>query len=184
MATSINELINAGWAGDQVKARVLRALFSAVLADVLVEFQLNKSTTFTDAGLRIKGGAASAIVQANTVITAVANGKLVTKAAATDMAALVGTVTAAKFNVYVFYIDSAGVLTSAMGTEGATLATVAFPTPPVNKAAIGFVIINPTGAGNFVGGTTVLDDGAVIPNASFVSLQTQYNPVTSQTLGA
>jgi hypothetical protein len=58
-------------------------------------------------GLVIKAGG-SAIVKAGSALYALANGILVTKAANTDMAALVGTVTNAKFNLYAFYIDSAG----------------------------------------------------------------------------
>lgn len=85
------------------------------------------------------------------------------------MAALAGTVTNAKFNVFAFYVDAAGTLTSAMGTEGATLTAVVFPTVATTKAVIGFVIINPTGTGNFVGGTTALDDATVVPNAVYVN---------------
>lgn len=94
----------------------------------------------------------------------------------TDMAALSGTVAAAAFNVYCFFIDKAGTLTSAMGTAGATLAAVKFPPFPQGKALIGFVIINPTGTGDFVGGTTELDDGTVVPNAVFVSVQGAFDP--------
>lgn len=127
------------------------------------------SACLTSPGLRIKGASASAIVQAHTVTYATANGVLVTKAADTDMAALSGTVVNATFNVFCFYIDSAGTLTSAMGTAGATIGAVVFPALPQKKAFLGFVIINPTGTGDFVGGTTVLDDGTVTPNAVFVN---------------
>lgn len=127
------------------------------------------SQTLTSAALRIKGGSASAIVQTNAASVYVANGKLVTKATATDLAALSGTVTNATFNVFAHFIDSAGTLTSAMGIGATTLAAVQFPTIPETKAVIGFVIVNPTGTGNFVGGTTVLDDATVVPNAVFVN---------------
>jgi len=119
-------------------------------------------------GLVIKAGG-SAIVKAGSALYALANGILVTKAANTDMAALVGTVTNAKFNLYAFYIDSAGTLTSVMGTEGTTLAQVRFPQTPQGKALIGCVLINPTGTGNFVGGTTPLDDATVVPNAVYIN---------------
>ena len=125
------------------------------------------SVCLTDAGLVISG--TTTLVKAGNAIYALANGVLVTKAANTDMAALSGTVTNAKFNVFCFYIDSAGTLTSAMGTEGASLATIKFPPVPEGKACIGFVIINPTGTGNFVGGTTPLGDATVAPNAVYVS---------------
>jgi hypothetical protein len=97
-------------------------------------------------------------------------------AATTNMAALSGSVTNARFNVYVYMIDSAGTLTSAMGTEGATLAAVLFPDIPAGKAVIGFLIVNPTGTGPFVGGTTALDDATVVPNAQHISLVSGFDP--------
>lgn len=160
----------------------MRLLFSSVLTDLQGNFNASLSQTLTSAALRIKGGSASAIVQSNaastylTVSATTGLPVLVTKATSTDMAALVGTVVNATFNVYCFFIDSAGVLTSSMGTAGATLAAVAFPTFPLNKACIGFVIINPTGTGNFVGGTTLLDDGTVTPNAVFVNTVGDFRP--------
>lgn len=129
----------------------------------------------SSAGLVIKAGS-SALVKAGTAFYASAQGILVTKVINTDMAALSGTVTNAAFNVYAFYIDSGGTLTSAMGTEGATLAAVIFPPIPVGKALIGFVVINPTGTGNFVGGTTALDDGTVVPNAAYVNTVGSFDP--------
>lgn len=131
---------------------------------------------FQTAALRIKGGSASAIVQTNAVWSGLVNGLLVQKASATDCAALVGTVTNAKFNVFAHFIDSGGTLTSQMGTEGATLAAVVFPTIPINKTCIGYVVINPTGTGNFVGGTTALDDATVVPNAVFVNTLGPFDP--------
>ena len=134
------------------------------------------SCGFQTAALRIKGGSASAIVQTNAVWSGLVAGVLVQKASATDCAALSGTVTNAKFNVFAHFIDSGGTLTSAMGTEGATLAAVVFPPIPVNKTCIGYVVINPTGTGNFVGGTTALDDATVVPNAVFVNTLGPFDP--------
>jgi hypothetical protein len=133
------------------------------------------SQCFSSAGLAIKT-AGSAIVKAGSAFYGIANGVLVNKASSTDMAALSGTVTAAKFNVFVFYIDSAGTLSSAMGTEGATLGAVVFPALPQKTAVIGFVVINPTGTGNFVGGTTALDDATVVPNAVYVNVDGPFDP--------
>jgi hypothetical protein len=133
------------------------------------------SHLFASGGLAIKAGG-SAIVKAGSAFYALANGVLVTKTANTDMAALSGTVTNAKFNVYCFYIDSAGTLTTAMGTEGATLAAVKFPPIPQQKAMIGFIVVNPTGTGDFVGGTTVLDDATVVPNVAYVNTAGTFDP--------
>lgn len=124
--------------------------------------------TLTSAGLVIKAGG-GVLVKAGAAFYAMVKGKLVTKAINTDMAALVGTVTNAKFNVFAFFLDGDGTLTTAMGVEGSTLANVVFPPIPPCKAMVGFVIINPTGTGNFVGGTTALDDVTVVPNAVYVN---------------
>lgn len=126
------------------------------------------SQLLSTGALAIKAGA-SPLVKAGSALLAVAKGTLVTKAANTDMAALVGTVTNLKFNVYCFYIDNAGTLTSQMGVEGATLALVQMPVVLPGKAQIGFITINPTGTGNFVGGTTALDDATVVPTAVYVN---------------
>lgn len=107
---------------------------------------------------------------------ALANGVPVKVAASTDMAALVGTVANATFNVFCFFVDSAGVLTTAMGVAGATLGAVVFPQFPTKKAFIGMVIINPTGTGGFVGGTTALNDGTVVPNAVYINGNGAFDP--------
>lgn len=95
-------------------------------------------------------------------------------AANTDWAALSGTVTHAKFNVFVLTVkdDGTGTQTkkTTMGTEAATRAAVVFPVIPADEAVLGYIEINPTGTGNFVGGTTVLDDATVVPNAAYVNL--------------
>jgi hypothetical protein len=146
---------------------VLFALFST-LARV-------NSVGFNSAGLAIKTGG-SALVKNGTAWYGTAAGKLRNVAVNTDMPALAGTVTNAKFNVYAFFIDSAGTTTTLMGTEGATLAAVKFPDFPVGKACIGFVIVNPTGTGNFVGGTTALDDATVVPGAVYVNPIGAFDP--------
>lgn len=134
------------------------------------------SQTINSAGLRIKGGSASPTVQTNAAYVGIANGKLVTKASATDLPALSGVVNNATFNVFAFYIDQTGTLTSQMGIAGSTLAKVVFPPTPENKAIVGFVIINPTGTGNFTGGTTALDDATVVPNAVFANTLGAFDP--------
>lgn len=125
-------------------------------------------------GLALKAGASPLAKTVNTIYVAVGNA-IISKAAG-DMAALSGTVTNAAFNIFAFTIDSAGDLTTTMGTEGASLATVVFPTIPSGEACIGFVIVNPTGTGDFVGGTTALDDGTVVPNAVYVNTPFPFDP--------
>jgi hypothetical protein len=126
------------------------------------------SQCLNSAGLVIKAGG-GVLVKGGSAFYAIANGTPVTKAVNTDMAALVGTVTAATFNVFAFDIDAAGTLTTSMGTAGATLAAVKFPPLTEKKARIGYLVINPTGTGDFVGGTTALDDATVVPNAAYIN---------------
>lgn len=92
------------------------------------------------------------------------------------LAALSGSVANAAFNVFVYYIDVAGTLTTRMGTPGATLAAVKFPEVIEGRSVIGFTIINPTGTGPFVGGTTNFNDATVVPNAVHVSLVGGFDP--------
>lgn len=127
------------------------------------------SQSLNTAGLAIKAGGSAIVKTGAAAWYGVANGILVPKGAATDMPALVGTVTNAKFNVFSFFCDQGGTLTSAMGAEASTLAGVIFPTLSESVAQLGFVIINPTGTGNFVGGTTALDDATVVPTAVYIN---------------
>jgi hypothetical protein len=125
--------------------------------------------------LAIKVGTSALAKTVNTVYFLV-DGHLYSKAAA-DMAALAGTVTNAKFNVFVFSVDDGGTLTTQMGTEAATLGGVTFPAVAgEGSVVIGFVIINPTGTGNFTGGTTALDDGTVVPNAVYLNAVGEFFP--------
>lgn len=139
-------------------------------------FDRMSSVALTSPGLAIHG-AASALVKTGASDTYfIVNGVLVKIVASTDLPALVGTVTNAKFNVFCFFVDSAGAKTVAMGTEGATLAKLTFPQFTENKALIGFIIVNPTGTGNFVGGTTALDDATVVPNVVYINGTEGFDP--------
>lgn len=88
-------------------------------------------------------------------------GKLVKIAASTDMPALVGTITQSSYNVFCFFVDAAGTVTSAIGTEATTLAGVVFPTFPQNKALVGFIIVTYAG-GLFTGGSTGLSTATTV----------------------
>lgn len=158
----------------------------AIVNDIASVISFGRVQLLNSGALAIKAGA-SAIVKIGAAIYATAvdasgNVVLVTKAINTDMAALSGTVANAAFNVYCFFIDSAGTLTTSMGTAGATLGAVVFPSFPATKTCIGFVIINPTGTGDFVGGTTALDDATVAPNAVYVNTVGAFRPTTAPTI--
>jgi hypothetical protein len=131
-------------------------------------------TLLNTGGLAIHGSASALAKTVNTVYFMI-DGAVFSKAAA-DMAALSGTVVNATFNVFVFGVNSAGTLTTTMGTAGATIGAVVFPALADGVIPIGFVIINPTGTGNFVGGTTALDDATVVPNAVYVNTVGEFFP--------
>ena len=135
--------------------------------------------TISSPGLVIKAGGgvlAKAGAAFHTLLSDGRVGRLVAKAANTDMAALSGTVVNATHNVFAFFMDKAENLTTAMGAAGASLSAVTFPDVPTGKACLGYVYINPTGTGNFVGGTTALDDATVVPNAVYVNIVGPFDP--------
>lgn len=133
----------------------------------------------TSPGLVIKAGG-GVLVKAGSAFHAMLSdgkvGRIVAKAANTDMAALSGTVVNATHNVFAFFMDKSGTLTSAMGVAGATLAAVTFPPVPDGKACLGYIHVNPTGTGNFVGNTTPLDDATVVPNVVYVNITGPFDP--------
>lgn len=118
------------------------------------------SQATTSAALAIKTGG-SALAKNGAIYQGVADGVAVTIAINTDMPALAGTShTAAYFNVYCFFIDSASTVTVAQGTEGSTLARVKFPAFPPKNALVGYLIV--TYASAFVPGTTPLDTATTV----------------------
>lgn len=135
-----------------------------------------RSCAHSSAGLVIKAGASALVKTGASVFHYQAKGKNGRIAAATDMPALSGTVTNGKHNVFVFTVDSAGTTYSQMGTEGATEAAVKWPTLNQERAIIGYIKVNPTGTGDFVGGTTQLDNATVVPNVAYVSPTGMFDP--------
>jgi len=125
------------------------------------------------AGIVIKGAGNIDAKTGATATAAIAGGTMLSIAAATNLVTFVGTTSQNKFNVYLWYIDAAGTITSAMGTEGAALANVVWPSPPQGKALIGGFTVNPTTA-PFVGGTTLLD--AANTNVVYFSPQGAFDP--------
>jgi len=160
---------------NQVPAAVVTDI-TAMYADMVKVRDRQKTQIFNSAGLVIAAGKKTANI-ANTIY-GVANGVLFKKTTA-DCSALVGTVTNTNFNIFVFSIDSSGVVTTATGTQGSTLGAVVWPTIVASKAILGFVIVNPTGTGNFVGGTTDLDDATVAPNAVYVNVTGSFDAKTA-----
>lgn len=167
MDSSITQILNADITGERDR-KGLRVIFSAVAHCLSAQ-------SLSSAGLAIKAAASPVVKTGAATYYAVARGILVSKPAATDMPALVGTVANGTFNVFGFYIDLNGNLSSAMGSAGTSLGRVKFPPLPPSQAMLGFIIINPTGTGSFVGGTTALDDATVVPNTAYISTTGQFD---------
>lgn len=149
-------------------------LSDAALRSALTKLQTNAvDFVLNTAGLTLGSSSKPKLKIANTVY-ALIDGVLVKKT--TAEVTISGTVTNAKFNVFVLSMTADGTVTATMGTEGATIGAVVFPTIPANSVVIGFSIINPTGTGNFVGGTTDHDDATVVPNAVYVNTPFSFNP--------
>ena len=151
MPTYVNQQLAA--MDSQNEQAALRPLLNA-LAD-----RMSSQATST-AGLVIKAGGGVLAKTGAAAFAGVVNGVPVAIAASTDMPALTGTITVAKYNVYCFFIDSASVVTVAQGTEGATLAAVKFPPFPVGKALVGYLVI--TYASTFTGNSTALDTATTV----------------------
>ena len=140
-----------------------RSTAGRVRGDMLTSFARSS------AGLAIKAGSSAVVKAVNITQTQVAGVQGTATAANLDMAALSGTVTNAAYNVFEFRVAANGTtVTSAMGTEASTRDGIVFPTGSASLAVLGWVFIHPTGTGNFVGGTTALDSGTVVPNAIYV----------------
>jgi hypothetical protein len=109
----------------------------------------------------IKAGGSALAKTGATITHYMIKGKSGQIAASTDLPAFAGTVTADLFNVFVYTVNSAGTTALTMGREAATEAAVKWPTINPEHAILAFIKVNPRGTGNFVGGTTALDDATV-----------------------
>lgn len=137
----------------------------------------------TTAGLVITATSGKKVPKTGAAIAyGIVKGRPFSIAAGVDMPALSGTVTNAKFNVFCFFANKADEsltatdMVSLMGTEAATMEGVKFPAFPEGKTLIGYIIINPTGTGNFVGNTTALDDATVAPGTVYISPVGSFDP--------
>lgn len=122
------------------------------------------------AGLLISAGGATTVKTGSADAYASVVGTLVRIPASTTLPVLVGSITAGAYNVFCFFVDSAGNLTSAMGTQGAAVGNVVFPPIPKNKAMLGFIIV--TYASAFTGGTTALDTATTV----YINVNGDFNP--------
>ena len=163
---------------DDTLTRYLAGIASvkdrAALRSILVPIVDRLSCqSHSSAGLEITaGGGTTAQIGSGSTWHGVVKGISLTKAAGTDMPVLSGSITAASFNVFCFFVDSANTVTSAMGTEGTTRALVKFPAIPEGKAMIGYLVV--THSSTFVGGTTALDTATTL----YINVLGAFDPST------
>ena len=139
-----------------VAGELTRSSLNAILRPIADRMSSQATST---AGLVISATTTKAKIGA-VAFAGVAKGVPVAIAAATDMPALVGDITAGSFNVYCFFIDSASVVTVVRGIEGTTLAKVKFPQFPEGKCLVGYLVV--TYASAFVAGSTVLSTATTV----------------------
>jgi hypothetical protein len=132
------------------------------------------SLVLNSAGLTIGSSSKPKVKIANTTYAYVEGG--LAKKTTAEIVLPASTVTNAKFNVFVLCMDSTAAVTSLAGTQAATLAGVVFPTVLTGTAVIGFVIVNPTGTGDFVAATNDLDDATIVPNAVYINTPMAFLP--------
>ena len=145
------------------------------LRTALQKFQVTLGNVcLNSAGLAIGTGSKKKVKIANTTYT-LHDGVLAAKTTAEVTLTTANNVANAKFAVIVLSIDSSGTVTPTNSADAASLGAVVFPAVPSGNTVIGFVIINPTGTGGFVGGTTDLDDATVVPNAVYVNTPFPFN---------
>lgn len=119
------------------------------------------SCALNSAGLVIKTGGSTLAKTGASDQYLVVDGALVKIAAATDMPALTGIdIGAGKYNVVCFFVDKAGTVTAAAGTEAAAIANVDWPAFPAQEALVGALLIYYASA--FTGGTTPLDTATTV----------------------
>lgn len=158
ITTSVGGLADAG-----VRAALLK------LQTLGVDLCLNS------AGIVIGSSSKAKPKIANTTY-ALIDGVLVKKTTAEVTLTTANNVANAKFNVHVLTMAADGTVTPRNGTEASTIGGIVWPTIPSGEVVIGFVLVNPTGTGGFVGGTTEYDDATVVPNAVFFSTPYGFNP--------
>lgn len=132
---------------------------------------LNYSVPTNNPSMAIKAGASALAKSVNVFGSLVIGVPSTATAANLDTAALSGTVANAKFGIYLFRVAADGTtVTSLKSADADTQAAIIWPTGSTTLITYGFVLINPTGTGGFVGGTTALDDATVVPNAKYYNI--------------
>lgn len=131
----------------------------------------------TNPGLKISAGTATVAEAEFAARTVFAGGPGTTLVAGVDSAALAGTVANGQYGMWEIRTASNGTtMTTAKGTDAATKSGIVLPAGSNALITLGFIIVHPSGTGDFVGGTTGLADGTVVPNTEYYNLIGDFRP--------
>lgn len=167
-AAEIVKLVTDYTAGRAEIVKLITDLTAARTSYVNARVALT-NMSLSDGGIAI--GTTKTKIKSAATINHLIAGVFYTKAATDDFWVLTDfDCTNAKFNKCLLCIDSAGAMQIVAGTEGASAGAVVLGAIPAAYSVVGMVLVNPTGTGDFTGGTTDLDDGTVVPNAVYTDL--------------
>jgi hypothetical protein len=153
---------------DRSMPAAKRAGLGTKLADLIVQFNALRQfvsdvhytggTILTAAFLEEE--AAHKLVETTAEFSALVEGKVIVKAAGTNMPTLAtGNLATGKAAAYYFDMDSAGTITCTKTADANTkaLAIASLPAVAVNTVRVGYIVVENGTDGNFVGNTTDLN---------------------------
>lgn len=131
-----------------------------------------QSKALIDPGLIIKTSSSAIVKSANNILVQV--GRKTIRKAAGDMPALTGTIATLYCGIYGFYIDAAGTLSVAKGTDYLIslgyIPESGWPVTPAGTSPIGYLILDNGTASTFTGGITALDTALLVPYYTYRTL--------------
>ena len=176
------------WEAALVDMTELRTELAALLVDVTAirTSYVNARTALanmclTDPDIAI--GTTPAKIKTTNSVEYLISGVWYTKGATDDLWTLTGfDCTNDNYNKCLLCLDASGDPQIVAGTEASAAASVTLGAIPSAYSVLGMVLVNPTGTGDFTGGTTALNDGTVVPNAVYTDLA--FHPDTFAAPGA
>lgn len=182
----ITTTINAG-ASDQAVAHGLARTPDWIFIVEKNETEGSKKALYAQCFTKVAVARGSAAAKVKTTVAAafLVAGVHYAKGITDDFWTLTGfNVTNGMYNICLLCIDTSGNMQIAAGTEAATLVGVVLGDTPADSCVVAQVEVNPTGTGDFTGGTTDLNDGTVTPNAVYTDLSGHPDLFGEITLGA
>ena len=144
----------------------IRTELIALMADMTALRATLAGMALSDGGISI--GTTATDARTNATVSYLVDGVFYSLASTDDFWDLTGfDCTNGNYNICLLCVDNLGAAQISAGTEAATEAGVTLGSIPADSAVVGTVLVNPTGTGDFTGGTTDLDDATVVPNAVY-----------------